>query len=161
MPPVIALPTRNGFTLIELLIATTILLVVVGGGLVSYIRFNDRQVLQTAGKEVITYLRSAQTKARVGDRPAGCNQLLGYAFRGATGSNRFRLMAVCDNGDVLTENRDMNAAVTWVSNPDIRFGVLHGGVTNAGTLTLTNGDLQYQVVVSAGGDISNGEFVDQ
>lgn len=149
---------KNGFTLIELLVSVTIMLLMVGGGIVAYLQFNDRQVIQTSGKEVVTYLRTAQTKARVGDKPATCNRLLGYAFKATAGTSQVRVGAVCDNGEPTPDTYDLADSVDFSGTVDMEFGVLHGGVANSGTITLTNGTLQYQIKVSQGGEISNGEL---
>lgn len=68
-----------GFSLVELMVTVTIMLALTGGGIAGYLNLRSRQNLVNAGKEVEQLLRSAQKKARVGDKPSGCTgALTGY-----------------------------------------------------------------------------------
>ena len=57
---------NRGFTLIELLVTAAIFSVVTGGGVASYVQFNQREKLKAAALEIKTYLRKAQANALAG-----------------------------------------------------------------------------------------------
>jgi prepilin-type N-terminal cleavage/methylation domain-containing protein len=63
---------RQGFTLIELLVTITVLVIIIGVGIAGFIRFNQKQILTNAGKELQSFLRSAQGMAINHEVPAGC-----------------------------------------------------------------------------------------
>lgn len=158
---------QRGFTLIELMITIVISMLILSGGIAAYFNFNDRQVLLGAGKQVQTSLRGAQTKARVGDRPAGCPKLVGYSVQSIGGGTQVQVSVVCDNGaGVLSSITDSTYTlptqpVVTVSGLNVRFGVLKTGVTGVGTVTLTAGSLSYSFTISQGGEISDGQVVAQ
>ncbi len=153
---------RAGFTLIELLVGITIMLLLLGGGIASFVNFNDRQTLVGAGKEFQTYLRSAQTKARVGDRPDTCPRLLSYAVSAGQGTNQVQVVARCEVGGIDTpqirNTYTFPPNIILNANVDIRFGVLSGGVTNPGDVVLrsTTTDQTYTITVTQGGEIRDG-----
>jgi len=147
-----------GFTLIELLVSVTIMLLIVGGGIAAFITFNDKQALRGAAKELQTYFRSAQISARSGVRPDVCDKLLSYAVTATAGSNQIRSLAVCENGSHEQALYLLPASVSVVGALNMEFQVLHGGVNNAGDVSLTNNTNTYTFSVTPGGEISDGDF---
>jgi len=148
----------QGFTLIELLVTITIAVMLVGGGIASYITFNDRQNLQNGAKSLQTYLRSAQSKARAGERPTGCNTLNGYKISLSAGTPVITLSAVCAGGDVVHSSYTLPVGVISASSHVITYVNLYGGVRGAGVIVLetTNGNYKYTFEVTDGGEITAG-----
>lgn len=150
---------RQGFTLIELIIAISIMLVVLGGGLAGYLSLNDRQTLIGAGKELQQYMRTAQKKARVGDKPTGCTKLEAYALvANASAPVTVELQAVCENNTYSVDSFPLANTVSLSGALNMQFIVLHGGVTNAQTVVLQKGTKTYSFTVNTGGEISEGTF---
>jgi len=152
----------RGFTLIELLVSTTILILLFGVGITSYLHFNDNQTVITAGQQVQLLLRTAQKKARVGDKPIGCGILQGYQLSGTTTANaRVQLQAVCSAGALVqTEFYDLPNNVTLQQPLLVTFKVLTGGTNQPSSVTLTGvTGTTYTFTVGAGGDISEGTVV--
>lgn len=147
----------QGFTLIEMLIAVGIMLILVGGGIAAFITFNDKQRLQSSSKLLQTYLRTAQAKARLGDRPAACTKLLGYSVRMQPTGGVVEMVALCEPTEVTVQtfNLDGIEAAQVDGQPmNIEFQVLHGGVQNFGTVSLvSSAGYQQNFVVSQGGEI--------
>ncbi|MBD3279719.1 MAG: prepilin-type N-terminal cleavage/methylation domain-containing protein [Candidatus Pacebacteria bacterium] len=167
-----------GFSLIELLVAVTIMLVMVGMGLASYLNFNEKQTVLQATKELETYLQLAQSKAQSGDVPAGCDQLVAYTVNVGDGAcsaaNKLCLKAVCNNGGSLTEIT-RSPEYNWdedlvANNLGVGFRVLQGGLgqlsegswqtlaTRSVIVSNQAGTISYQFTVSQGGEI--GEIVE-
>src|SRR3989344_8320932 len=64
----------SGFSLIEILIAVSIITLLLGIGIASYLSFNDRQKLKAAGLNLKNTLREAQSKAFTGEKDCSvCN----------------------------------------------------------------------------------------
>ena len=61
-------PASFGFTIIELLVATTIMILITGGGIAAYGKYQDRQQVTAAGKEFVSFLRSTQKMITAGDK---------------------------------------------------------------------------------------------
>lgn len=151
---------KNGFTFLELLVSITILMLIVGGGIASYIVFNERQQLTGAAKELQAYFRSAQTRARSGDVPPGCETLTGYAVKAFSDSSLVTVRAICSNGDIVRSEHNLTGGVMPNTNFDVIFGVLKGGVTGAQDISLSLGSRSYTFKVTAGGEITQGELID-
>lgn len=150
-----------GFTLIELLVSITIMMLIVGIGLASYITFNEKQQLSGAAKELQTYFRSAQTRARNGDAPSGCIKLEGYNVKMAVGSSIVTVRAICDSGNFTRSEHLLTGGVTPNTVIDMTFGVLSGGVSGAQNITLVLGSRSYTFKVTEGGEISQGQLNEQ
>ncbi len=155
---------NRGFTLIELLVAVSIMVLMFGVGISSYIHFNDNQTAIVTGQKIQLMLRTAQKKARVGDKPAGCGILQGYQVSGSTAVNAvITLSAICNSGTLISaETYTLPNAVKLSQNLLMNFKVLTGGTDQPGTVTLTGGTgTTYSFTVGAGGDISEGTTVAQ
>ncbi len=141
-----------GFTLIELLISSAILLVIVGGGIASFITFNDKQTLLAAVKGYQGMLRSAQVKAAVSDVITGCETVGGnklWAYRvsakaDSTGAQVLMSALCAPNKFAATTGTEVGPREVYQLPPGISvtatelagggsmvsqdFYVLHGGV---------------------------------
>lgn len=152
---------QHGFTLIELMVAITIMTLLFGSGVVSYLKFNDNQQVVVTGQKIQQMLRTAQKKARVGDKPTGCNTLNAYQLSASAVANaQVRLDAVCNSGNFQVESYTLPSKVTFSQGLSMRFKVLTGGTDQPGTIQL-NGDTgtTFTFTVGAGGDISEGVTV--
>lgn len=151
-----------GFTLIELIVAITIMMMLLGSGIISYLQFNDRQSVLSAGEELTSLLRVAQTRARVGDRPSGCDQLLAYYVRASFESSTVSLVAECENGTFPRSEMVLTANTQAAQAINIGFKVLHGGVINPGSISLTSPQgIEYGLSVTEGGEIIGGQLLGQ
>lgn len=121
--------TQSGFTMIELLITVGIMILIFGGGVAAYLNLDRRQSLINVCKEIESLSRSAQKKARVGDRPVGCDKLQAYRVsRTASGPDRISLQAICDSGVVTLSDYDVPTVFTITTITAMDFRVLHGGL---------------------------------
>jgi prepilin-type N-terminal cleavage/methylation domain-containing protein len=152
---------QAGFTLIELIVAVTIMVLLTGGGIASYISFNDNQQLEGSARQIQSYLRAAQTKARVGDRPEGCARLEAYKVVVPAATSQLQLLSVCDEGVEtqvqVTELVNVESVSTdQGSGLDVAFKVLHGGSSFDGQVTVSSSSGRNEVfTISSGGEISD------
>jgi len=105
-------------------------------------------------------VRTAQKKARVGDKPVGCGVLRGYQINGTTVANAvINLQAVC-NSQIASDTYTLPNGVTLKQNLSITFNVLAGGTSQPGIVVVQNAaGTTYTFTVGSGGDISEGVFV--
>jgi len=151
-----------GFTLIELVVVSGILILIAGGGIASFINFNEKQRVLNGGKELQSYLRMAQTLIRVGEVPDGCGTLNGYKVMssGAAFSKEIKILAVCSNGDIEKSSFLLPTTTTLSSDIDITFLGLHGGVIGATTVEIIGASNRtYSFDVTQGGEITQGGFL--
>jgi prepilin-type N-terminal cleavage/methylation domain-containing protein len=149
--------SHYGFTLIELLMTISIIMLLMGGGIASYLRLNNRQNLVNTGKQLELMMRAAQKKARVGDKPQGCVHLLSYEVLVLdTQLDQAQLIAECDNSTYLSDTFQFPFGVTATNGVDMHFVVLQGGVDNPGNVMVHNTIQSYGFAVDAGGQIGNG-----
>lgn len=152
---------QRGFTLIEMLVSISITLIITGGVMVSYRGFNQRQQLIQSTKNLQQTLRLAQKKARVGEKPTGCQTLEGYTVRGTINSQNVALLAICDlDTEYPISTTTLSGNTLLDVTFDFTYKVLTGGVIGAGPVQLSNADLIYTFNVNPGGDISEGQYVE-
>jgi type II secretory pathway pseudopilin PulG len=151
-----------GFTMIETIIAVAILMILTGFGVAGFIRFNDRQQVLAATKQVQLVLRTAQANARSRVTPTGCVQLQSVLVE--TSGNDLITKAECESGDYTMGTWSLPSAMSMTPNPmSVSFRTLHGGVISPSgiplVITVQSTNFDYQFEVSGGGDISMGQFL--
>ena len=147
---------RAGFTLIELLVASTILLTLTGAVLVNYNTYNETQRARQAMLTFKNNLRSAQSRAYNGEKPAVCSTPLdGYIV--AFTDTSYTTQAQCGGsavGDAQTVTLASGLKFPTPTPPPMLFRVLSHGLDNDATITIEGLSKSFQVVVSKSGDIS-------
>lgn len=166
-----AIDSSRGFTLIELLVVTTLLVFVMGGSIAGYRRFNDRQQVITAGKELLVALRQAQSKASSGVKSlASCQTvpLVGYKITVLAASQDTYTIAESYQSNCVSATSADNVIKTVKLPQGVRFQSaftatftgLSGGVIYSGASPLTlrvcnascgTGSLQYTITVNSAG----------
>ncbi|MEO8581864.1 MAG: type II secretion system protein [Patescibacteria group bacterium] len=150
--------TQRGFTLIEMLIVIAIFALLTGGAVVSYRAFYQRQQVLQSAKNLQEAMRFAQKKARVGEKPAGCQTLNGYIVTGTTSSAIITLTADCTNQDYVVTTATLAGSALLTTNLNKTFRVITGGVVNPGTVSLVYGTYTYTFNVNVGGEITEGAY---
>lgn len=152
---------RSGYTLIEIIVVVTIIGLLVGASIAGFNTLNQRQTVLSAGREVISIMRTAQQRALAGNKPDGivCEQLRGYSVKGTVNSNQYTLNTVCSNGGVesttLIRTYQMASNVTFVQTFTVQFNVQTGGAGgNIGDLQLKTNVHTYTLNITSAGDIT-------
>jgi len=158
------LQQKSGFTLIEMMVAIAIMIILTGMGIAGFIRFNDRQEVSNAAKQVQHIMRSAQSKARVKELPSGCTNLFSYEVH-RSGGGPINVRANCQSGvnaSLSSWTVPANLSVT-PSSFSVKFRTLHGSAEISGGTSLTinvikGSEYNYEFVVNNGGEITTGGF---
>lgn len=153
----------GGFTLIEMLVAISIMLLMVGGGIASYVTFQERRLVITEGQELTDFIRLAQQKASVKQIPKQtsiCNQgsetkrLVGYRVTKTNATNIY-IVGLCGSSDSVYSANN-------VTDNDYAYTLPSGFTTNPNTWQFDFFSLQGTPVVPAGSVLlrKNGTSVD-
>ena len=89
---------EKGFTLIELLVTMTIVLLLSGAALATFLDYQERRQVQEDATNVANRLRVAQVKATAVEVPSGCSSVDSYEVT-MMGSS-LTVEVVCPGGDV-------------------------------------------------------------
>lgn len=150
----------TGYTLIEIIIVVGIMGLLVGASIAGFNTLNQRQTVLSAGKEVISIMRTAQQRAIAGIKPENdCDQLLGYAVKATANGATYTLNSVCDDGGFIetveVRSYQLAAGLTFASTFTVQFNVQTGGASgNTGDLQLRSSVYTFTVNVNESGDIS-------
>ncbi len=152
---------NEAFTFVELLVSITIVGILFAIGYVNFREFSRRQSVESVARKIRSDLRIAQSRALSGDKPSGCDILIGYNFRVAS-ITAYELEGVCGNGNTTTKTVDLaNVGISISSpspNPILFKAVAQGtnipaGQTASIVVTLTQANYAITVSVTGGGEI--------
>lgn len=97
-------PTR-GYTLIELMITLAIVLILSGGGVAAFLKFNKTQAMDSDARQVVSEIGRVRALAISLQYPAGCTELQEYTIASiAVGGSLsgVQVKAVCNSGEVVS-----------------------------------------------------------
>lgn len=147
------------------MIVIGIILLLVGGGVASFLSFNDRQKLVTGAKDLQEYLRTAQRLVRIGEKPTGCERLTAYKVTSQTvgAVKEIKILAVCLNAgvseDIERNSYSLPKNISLSNDIDVTFLGLRGGVVGASTIEVVGDSQVYTFEVTQGGEITQGELL--
>lgn len=148
--------------MLELLVATTILLLVTGGGIATMVRFNDRQQLREGAALLQDTFRDAQTRAKIGDLPEACHSagdaLRHYEVTLTADSPLIQVRVSCGGQILPISQVNLPGVVTPDATETISFLPLYGGVEGAADITLQSNGMTYTFSVTPQGEITAGEL---
>lgn len=153
-----------GYTLIEILVSTTILLLIVGGGMAAYRNFATKQTIVNATRNFAVDLRTVQKKARSGEKPADCGTqtLDGWEVVKNSGDDFYITRAICGGAPIVSSEQleELESGARFVdSSFAIQFTVITGFTNTQTTITLQSGDLRSEVRINQAGGIEE-YFID-
>lgn len=153
--------SNEAFTFVELLVSVTIVGILFAIGYVNFREFSRRQSVESVARKIRSDIRIAQSRALSGDKPAGCDTLIGYNFR-VTSIAAYALEGVCGNGNTTTKTIDLTGSGINIGtpspNPILFKAVAQGtnipaGQTASIVVTLTQANYSITVSVTGGGEI--------
>jgi prepilin-type N-terminal cleavage/methylation domain-containing protein len=167
---------RKGFTLVEILVSVSVIGLLLGLGLAQYSRFNRRQIVEQAARNLIQSLRLAQNKALSGEKDCSSgvcggnddvcgndatdpndNELTRWCV--SFNANGYQIFGDCEGNYFRTKNYNLPEKVTFQPIPgDLCFLPVGQGVTFAGpgsslAINLSGYDLTKTVTVYQSGEI--------
>lgn len=170
----------NGFTLIEMIVVIATMVVVTGGGIAAFIRFNEKQSVQVAANDLQTLLRAAQIKAKVGENSESCRtnylpavlSLRSYRVNIDSDTSTAILSAVCTDqkfspfGRVeyiersrINFDSNVTVRIQGGGDLDVEFLTLLSGVDGAGIVEISGlGAFIYNFEITSSGEIMEGAF---
>lgn len=148
---------NSGFTLIELIVVISIIALMSGAGLATFLNLRDRRIVLADARLVEQNLREAQRRAFAGEKPSECgtNPLTGYQVRIEQGS--IYQSAICPGSTIPEVQVDMSGSVLTATLGSFVFGSTKGGAT-AGSINICQsggGKYEYQIVVNSTGSVDS------
>lgn len=145
---------RSGYTLIEILIVVTLIGLLTGASIAGFNALNSRQTVISAGKEIVSMMRTAQQRASAGIKPENCDQLEGYSVSALALAQDYALSGVCTNRTVVIKTAKLPVNVFFQSGFSVLFGTQAGGASgNIGDLTIQSPTHTFVINISGAGDI--------
>lgn len=132
--------SRNfGFTLIELMVVTLVILVLTGGALTSYFKFNEKQALTNDARALVGEISRARTLASSMKYPTGCTGFNGVNFRNDALNTGVTVTTQCTSGNFSEVKSPLLTSTSFSSAFNITFlpgsGYLSTGVDQTIILT--------------------------
>ncbi len=150
---------KPAYTLIELMVVVALSAILVGFGLTSYRKAQNRQIGQAAAEQIISILQENQKIANVGkrDETKCLGPYLGQQITFTTSSNLLRVQGLCQAGDD-DELTLTIPGITFTTTATLIFKPLSGGVDLGGADLLninftSSSGLVHQLRVSNPGTI--------
>ena len=150
---------KAGFTLIELLVVVTIIIILSGAALASFLNYQQRRQAQEDAANVADRLRTVQIKAVAVEIPAGCNSVTNYSVTFAATS--LAVAATCPGaGSVAVAGLALTLANSvFQSSP---FAITFDSRTVSAsprTINICGNGNRYQVSVNEAANVSRPVFV--
>jgi len=156
---------KTGFTLIELLVVVSIMALLIGSGIASYLKFNGKQLLLKDAQTVQYLIESARVGVQTGDLAnENCVSLEGYQIEAQAGASTITLSVLCKDSlnvsqKITLNNEILNANTSFLSAINMIFRPLSKGVEGASQIELISQDgYLYTFKVGGGGAISAGDL---
>lgn len=151
----------RGFTFIELVVTVTLILIMSSLIVASYNGFNSSQAVLQGAQTLKTNLVHVRTMATSGDKPAGCDELVGYKMDFPTETS-YTGVAVCmvdgveeEVGSKVTYTLPKTVKFTAPLPASLVFYVLDRGASREGVITLQGITKTVNVWVSSTGVVSD------
>ena len=148
---------RPGYTLIELIVVISIVAILVSFGFSAYTKSQKRQIGQTAGEQIISFLQEQQKIANIGKK-ACTGKFIGQQVVFTT-PNTLSPTSLCDGDSVSGESLTI-PGVTSLSAPTMTviFNPLSRGIDLGGSSELiltyqTSTSLTYTIKLTSSGTI--------
>ena len=111
---------QRGFTLLEIMVVFTLLSVVSGVGIFSFLEFNQAQEINQSGRDISLFFEKARANTTSFVKPAVCDNktLEGYSVRycGAEScsdrDNDYEMYVVCGHEEFLSDNLKLPSQIT-------------------------------------------------
>lgn len=158
----------RGFTLIELLVTVTIIVLVTGASIASYLAFNEARQLDVDVRIFLTELNKIRSKARFLEYPDDCTGLTDYTFEVSENDGRYNRLssyATCAEGRRGESVLAVLNSTAFDSAATIKFSPITGNMPGMEdvdlTLRLLKGSQRAKVITVSHLIDTNNEVVDE
>lgn len=162
---------NTGFTLIEIILSLAVILIISGASYVAFGNFNKQQVFNSSYENLKNTINEAKSDAlsQVISKCTGLQTLVGYqiAIDSSSDPKSYSLQEVCQvsSTEVEVVNNlkttslppDTTITSDFSSSSPLRFLVLTGKVSMAGTITLSNGSQTRTININSQGVMQSEE----
>lgn len=157
---------KKGYSLIELLVVISVMLLVLGGGIATYMSFNEKQTVLEATNQLKTYLFQAQSNARNGIIVGCVFPLKSYRISVSSyDPPELSIREICDDGTPYgsvgsVSVKSIPSGIS-ISPFTVDYKVLHGGIIGADSdlqITVSGNNRNYSFKITRGGEITTGEW---
>lgn len=111
---------KSGYSLIELMVVVAALILIATFGVARYNEYNERQTVRQTADTLVSNLRLIQAKALAGEKPPGCQTLVGYTVEFALKS--YSMYATCNNAGTIGPNENSLITVDLPANVNLSWG---------------------------------------
>lgn len=149
---------KAGFTLIELLVVMTIIIILSGAALATFLNYQERRRVQDDASSVAERLRTAQIKATAVEVPAGCTGVTNYVV--TFGAASLAVAATCPGvGSVVLPGLalTLGASVFQGSPFTITFDSRTVSASPR-TINICGNNILYRVVVNEAANVGRPVF---
>jgi len=110
---VIIMNKKDGYTLIELLVVITLMVLLLGGGVATYFRFEERQSTEVVARELHRAFITARAKARFREK-ANCTsteRVIGFRtlIRDDGGTKKVDILSICGSSRIDYDGAEPNS----------------------------------------------------
>lgn len=158
VPIVSLIHNQKGFTLIELVVVISIIMMLVGGGIVSFTAFRSGKIALNEARIIADTLTEARRVATAGEKPTECDGFPMTGYSVTIGGSSVSIAAVCPGGTPPTKTRSFDADVTASQSPFI-FSSL-SGATDDGTVDVCVQSHLFRITVTKAGNVTTPTEVD-
>lgn len=152
---------QAGFTFIELIVVVSIIAILSGAGITTFLNLRDRRAVNSDARLVEQMLRQAQRQALAGEKPSECEGYTLTAYQVRIDQNAAYLSAVCP-GVTTPETELLVSGSTLQSSPNVvTFPVVRGGGTSAtiDVCQTTGTTNHYRITVTSAGTIEEATLI--
>lgn len=148
---------QAGFTLIELLVTATIIIILSGASLATYLDYRDRSATNNDASSVAERLRTAQVKAVAVEIPSGCTTVSSYVV--SYGGTDVTVTATCPGvGSVAIPDLSLTLSNSvFQSSGNVTFDSRTVAATGA-TIDICGSGKLFTVTVSGSANVSKPVF---
>ncbi len=131
---------NSGFTLIELMVVTLVIVMLTGGALTAYLRFNEKQVILNDVRQLVGELNRSRSLAASLQYPAGCTGFQGVNVKNDLANTGLTVTTQCTSGNFPETRSSVLTSTTFTASFDFTFLPGSGYISTGSNQTIVISD---------------------